>query len=86
MPVEYRKPLTWDRGMELAKHADLTKEIGISVYFCDPQCPWQRGRKENTNSLICQYLPKKTDLSPHTRTAEWSCNSVKRTPEENIEI
>ena len=37
MPAEYRKSLTWDRGMELAKHAELTKEIGIPVYFCDPQ-------------------------------------------------
>jgi IS30 family transposase len=67
MPVEYRKSLTWDRGMELAKHADLTKEIGMPVYFCDPQCPWQRGTNENTNSLIRQYFPKKTDLSPHSQ-------------------
>ena len=67
MPMQYRKSLTWDRGMELAKHADLTKEIGMPVYFCDPQCPWQRGTNENTNSLIRQYFPKKTDLSPHTQ-------------------
>ena len=67
MPKQYRKSLTWDRGMELAKHADLTKEIGMPVYFCDPQCPWQRGTNENTNSLIRQYFPKKTDLSPHTQ-------------------
>ena len=36
MPEQYRKSLTWDRGMELAKHADLTKEIGLPVYFCAP--------------------------------------------------
>jgi Transposase and inactivated derivatives, IS30 family len=59
MPAKYRKSLTWDRGMERAKQADLTKEIGLPVYFCDPQCPWQRGTNENTNSLIRQYFPKK---------------------------
>lgn len=67
MPAEYRKSLTWDRGMELAKHADLTKEIGIPVYFCDPQSPWQRGTNENTNSLVRQYFPRKTDLSVHSQ-------------------
>ncbi|RXJ65813.1 IS30 family transposase [Veronia nyctiphanis] len=67
MPVEYRKSLTWDRGMELAKHAELTRKTGIPVYFCDPQCPWQRGTNENTNSLIRQYFPRKTDLSPHSQ-------------------
>src|SRR5690554_3983622 len=67
MPAEYRKSLTWDRGMELAKHAELTKEIGIPVYFCDPQSPWQRGTNENTNSLVRQYFPRKTDLSIHSQ-------------------
>ena len=59
MPLEYRKSLTSDRGVELAKHADLTKEIGLPVYFCDPQCLWQRGTNENRNGLTMQYFPKK---------------------------
>lgn len=67
LPKYMKKTLTWDRGMELAKHDDLTKVTGIPVYFCDPQSPWQRGTNENTNSLIRQYFPKKTCLKKHSQ-------------------
>ena len=67
LPESMRKSLTWDRGMELAKHADFTEETSVPVYFCDPQSPWQRGTNENTNSLIRQYFPKKTCLAQHSQ-------------------
>ena len=43
LPVTMKKSLTWDRGMELAKHTVFTQETNMPVYFCDPQSPWQRG-------------------------------------------
>ncbi len=63
LPKTVMYTLTWDRGPEMAAHKSFTVATDVSVYFCDPKSPWQRGTSENTNRLLRQYLPRRTDLS-----------------------
>ena len=60
------KTITTDNGPEFAAHKDITKYLGVPVYFADPYCSWQKGTVENTNKLIRQYIPKKDSFDNYT--------------------
>ena len=68
LPAFLRESLTYDRGSEMACHAELAKRLKLDIWFADPYAPWQRGSNENTNGLIRQFLPKGTDLSTVSQT------------------
>lgn len=56
------KTFTSDRGKEFSCW-EKVEEMGIDFYFADPYCSWQRGCNENSNGLLREFYPKKTDIS-----------------------
>jgi len=54
--------ITADNGKEFTYHEQMSKALDAQVYFADPYSSWQRGLNENTNGLLRQYWPKKTDF------------------------
>lgn len=59
--------ITYDRGIEFADYEALQSRTEISVYFADAYSSWQRGSNENTNGLIRQYFPKRSDFKKITQ-------------------
>jgi IS30 family transposase len=58
LPAAWLKTITFDNGSEFAHHERITQELGPSIYFANPYAAHERGRNENTNGLLRQYLPK----------------------------
>jgi IS30 family transposase len=59
----YKKTMTYDNGIEMARHEKITKNTGMKIYFAHPYSSWERGTNENTNGLIRRYLPKGTNFN-----------------------
>lgn len=60
--------VTTDNGSEFAAHQLITQGLnGVTVYFADSYCSWQKGLVEYTNKLIRQYIPKGTDFKDLSR-------------------
>lgn len=66
-PLEKRKTLTFDNGREFADHKMLEYFTKTTVYFAHPYHSWERWINENTNWLLREYIPKKTDFDTITQ-------------------
>ncbi len=58
--------MTLDNGKEFSCHEKISEYTGCKVYFAHPYSSYERGLNENTNGLIRQYFPKKTDFKEVT--------------------
>lgn len=55
--------LTLDNGIENSRY----KELGLSVYFCNPYHSWEKGCVEQGIGQIRTYIPKKADLKNYSK-------------------
>ena len=58
--------ITCDNGKEFTDHEKFAEALGTEVYFAHPYASWERGTNENTNGLIRQYIPKRTEFNTIT--------------------
>ena len=63
LPLGAFKTGTTDRGKEFACHSAIYEKLGVTLYFADAYCSWQRGSNENSNGLLREFYPKKTNLA-----------------------
>lgn len=63
LPPELKRTLTLDNGPENRDWQSLEETTGMKVFYAHPYHSWERGSNENTNGLIRDYFPKKTDFS-----------------------
>ena len=44
------------------KKSTIESDLKIPVYFCDAYSAWQRGSNENSNGLLREFFPKRTNF------------------------
>ena len=73
--------ITADNGKEFAMHEKISQQLDIDFYFAKPYHSWERGANENTNGLIRQYFPKKTDFAAVTdEQVQWVEDKLNNRP------
>lgn len=65
-PGNAKHTITFDNGLENRNWRELEENSGLQAFFAHPYHSWERGTNENTNGLIRDYFPKKTDFTAIT--------------------
>lgn len=62
-PKKLKRTITSDNGHEFSLHKLISKILEINFYFCHTYASYERGTNENTNGLVRDFFPKKTDFA-----------------------
>ena len=75
------KTITVDRGKEFSCYKDIESQFNVDIYFADPYSAWQRGTNENSNGLLREFFPKRTDLAKVTQEElNYALNAINHRP------
>lgn len=58
--------ITYDNGLEFARHGLVNELLDCESYFCKPYHSWEKGGVENYNGLVRQYFPKGSNFGAIT--------------------
>jgi IS30 family transposase len=63
-PIQrYVHTITFDNGKEFAGHKEIARALRSRIYFARPYHAWERGLCENTNGLVRDFFPKRTNFA-----------------------
>lgn len=62
VPHQFKRTLTLDNGPENRDWQMIEARIGLDCFYAHPYHSWERPTNENTNGLIRDYFPKKTNF------------------------
>jgi len=63
LPDKLKQTLTLDNGPENSAWKTIQETTGIKCFYAHAYHSWERGTNENTNGLIRDYYPKKTNFT-----------------------
>lgn len=75
LPQKVKRTMTFDNGPENSDWRKLEEQTNLKTFFAHAYHSWERGTNENTNGLIRDYFPKKTDF---TTTSDEELSFVER--------
>ena len=65
------RSLTYDRGLEWMRHAEVGAHFGAVSWFCLPYHSWEKGGVENMNGQVRFYFPKHEPFPYEEVEPEW---------------